>query len=161
MVHVGARGRALGLGTQAASDHRSLPKRDHVIGGESAGLNFPSSDDDWSSSDGVRWTKHPNPPVKRAGVTALATLCDKLFLIGGCTGPRSSTRSATTRGRGTVPSGSSAVRVQQSAEAPWPGRMWNGVVAYDDKLWVCAGRIADGVDIADCWCSEDLGVTWQ
>lgn len=127
----------------------------HVCGGETAGTDFPSSNEHWQSNDGVTWFRLPNMPFVRCGVTQLATQCNCIIIAGGDAG------TAVNRTyENDVWAWDGRHWVRQTAAAAWPGRLWNGVVVYDEKIWVCAGRIADGVDINDLWASEDLGRTW-
>lgn len=127
----------------------------HVCGGQQGPLNI-STADHFSSANGVDWVKHPDMPFTRAGVTQLASLCDKLVIVAGF-----SNNEPTPVYNRDVWAWNGSVWARQCERIPTFGRLWNGVVPYDEKLWLAAGRIGEGTDINDCLHSEDLGRTWK
>lgn len=117
----------------------------------------------WHSSDGASWTQATAaaPWTARIGAAG-AVLGGKMWILGGVQGYGSD---STNTPLSDVWSSSNGVDWQQAtANAPWAGRGFHQVLAYDNKLWVLGGGNyyydrSERVGSNDVWSSAD-GVNW-
>jgi len=122
----------------------------HVMGGF---RNNVASKRHYRSRDGVNWERLSDMPFARAGVVQAVTLHGKLFIVGGASGHFNDRVY-----HNDVWAYCAAGWRQMSSGAPWPGRFYNGVAAYDDRLWSTTG--AGGANLEGCSSSQDYGQTW-
>ena len=132
--------------------------RMHVCGGQKSTTPFESLAGHWSTIDGVSWIQHPDMPFIRSFTDQAVSACGCLIISGGTDGMRTDPdRNA----KNDTWAWKDGVWRQQSFDAPWPARLWNGLMYYDDKLWIGPGRMNNDLDSDDLWYSEDLGKTWR
>ncbi len=142
-----------------------------VMGGQElanfAGKNNPAIlyNDVWRSRDGVNWEKMETqaPMWKPRGlIGGSAILNDRLWLLGGGTFV---TNDMIHRDfYNDVWSTADGIHWTCHCEhAPWIAREFHDIIAFDNKLWVIAGCVAEGNryrNLQDAWYSSD-GVEWH
>ncbi len=132
----------------------------HVICGV-RGLGRTDRLEHWRSTDGVTWQRLPDPPFRRFAVMRMVNLCGKMLMMGGASGTLTAVPPEMHNSTWAYDDSTGVgIWACQSESAPWLGRYWIGVCAYDSKLWVLTGRNYDTGELGDVWYSNDLGITW-
>jgi hypothetical protein len=121
-----------------------------VMGGEtSTAVNY----DVWYSSDEITWSQaNAAASARRYHVSVMFN--HKIWVIRG--NPNENGTSTTN----VVGYSSDGVAwIQATASTAWTGRLQNGSVVLDNKIWVLRG-VNPGTLLSDVWCSSD-GITWN
>jgi hypothetical protein len=105
-----------------------------------------TTNDVWSSADGLNWTREADVPTTRGIDIPVAFVLNDRMWVSDLDG----TLYASEDGRSW-----SLV----TADAPWRGRGSAGCVVFDGRVWVMGG-MKDGALLNDVWCSSD-GVRWS
>lgn len=134
-----------------------------IFGGQSIPQFVPDEerlhDDVWCSDTSATWTRVDTitAPPGRAGMLGQAVRGDEVWIIGG---GKYHTPSSGTLGFNDVWRTTDLVHWERVIEhAPWDGRIYHNVAAFDGRLWVMGGLAGDGRLLSDTWYSAD-GRNW-
>lgn len=129
-----------------------------LLGGWAPGFYAESTTNEvWSSVDGILWEQHPDPPWEGRHCFGAVVFQNKLWIIGG-----DNNRGYYQNDIWNSPDGANWDLVSESV--PWAGRATHYVVVHNDKIWVMGGQTLfsdDGIETVynDVWSSTD-GVNW-
>lgn len=137
----------------------------HMIGGLRApdGVSvrtaWPSSSEHWRSADGVTWTRLADVPFSRARASKALSVGGRLVVIGGLSTPPS--EAAVAMRDVWTWDGSTWTRTSDGSSAPFEGRSWLAVEAYEGKIWVLTGwDDAATLNQGSAYYSTNFGATW-
>ncbi|MFO0889049.1 MAG: hypothetical protein U0790_07860 [Isosphaeraceae bacterium] len=146
--------------------HHTLVFQDRiwVIGGQTLPQFAPAAQaihgDVWNTSDGVHWTRLvPEPPSwsPRGMIGGSAVHRGRMWILGG--GTYDTPAHPQRQFFNDVWSSDDGVHWRRHIEhAPWQGRQYHEVAAFDDRLWVLEGYA--GRNRNDVWHSAD-GERWE
>lgn len=128
-----------------------------VIGGAEKG---EFKNDVWSSDDGVNWTlelEHA-PWSPRQLWDNVVVHRDRIWIIGG-----GIQRYHPAKSYRDVWSSTDGIHWDlMTSHAPWPGRIWNSCVTYQDRMWMMGGFQSEPgfINLNDVWWSDD-GEQWH
>jgi len=137
-----------------------------ILGGQTLPQFAPTDEifyhDVWNTEDGVNWTKVemtvPFRP-RRGMIGGNAILNGRVWLLGGGTYPTPE-RPGYVYQNDVWSSADCIVWERHTEQAPWCGRVYHDVAAFDGRLWVLEGQGALGKNTKDVWYSRD-GASWD
>lgn len=160
------RGRPVPWGPRVLHHTFVLNDKIWILGGQTLPQFAPAAeifyDDIWNTEDGIHWNQvkmaHPFRP-RRGMIGGSAVLNGRVWLLGGGT--------YETPGlpryvyHNDVWSSADGITWERHLEkAPWCGRVYHDVAAFDGRLWVMEGQGSQGANLNDVWHSAD-GIHWQ
>ena len=136
-----------------------------IIGGQTLPQFAPADEafyhDVWCTTDGVNWEEvemtAPFAP-RRGMIGGSAILNGRVWLLGGGT-YETPELPHYVYNNGVWSSADCVNWERHTAAAPWCGRVYHDVAAFDDRLWVMEGQGHLGRNVKDVWHSAD-GANW-